>query len=144
VLHETFLKLDRVGQTNEIRSPADYIFRTAINVAHDQRRANNQGVSAAEIDALLDIADDQPDPAAQAEARSDVKALLAAMEQLPSRPREVFYRIAVTGCAGKEVAESLGVTTRTVEADFRLALMHCADHLGHVLGKRSAGPRRRY
>ena len=142
-LHETFVKLDRVGETTEIRSPADYIFRTAINVANDQRRASSARVSAGEIDALLDIADDRPDPAAEAEARSDVKALMAAMERLPSRPRDVFYRIAVAGCSSKEIAESLGVTTRTVESDFRLALLHCADHLGQVLPKRSGGPRRR-
>jgi len=53
-LHETFLRLDRVTDAAPVRSPTNYLFRIAINVAKDRRKANKYRVGAAEIDALLD------------------------------------------------------------------------------------------
>jgi hypothetical protein len=59
-LHETFLLLDRVTDAMSVRSPADYIFRTAISNAKD-RQVQNYHVSASEIDALLGVCDEEPD-----------------------------------------------------------------------------------
>src|ERR1700679_3769978 len=47
-LHETFLRLDRVTDVEPVRSPADYIFRTAINIAKDRQKAQSYRVSAIE------------------------------------------------------------------------------------------------
>ena len=38
-LHETFLRLDRVTDAVLLRSPANDIFRTAINIAKDHHKA---------------------------------------------------------------------------------------------------------
>jgi RNA polymerase sigma-70 factor (ECF subfamily) len=73
-LHETFLRLDRVTDAVTVHSPADYIFRTAINVAKDRQKAQRYRVTASEIDLLLDVSDETPDPARVAEARSEIEA----------------------------------------------------------------------
>jgi RNA polymerase sigma-70 factor, ECF subfamily len=142
-LHEAFLRLERVTDLVEVHSPADYIFRIAINIAKDRRKAQDHRVSAAEIDALFDISDDKPDPARITEARSEIEAFKRALAGLSARPREVLHSIAVEGLPAREVADRLGVSVRTVESDLKLALSHCADSLDYKLIRRLGGPRPR-
>lgn len=142
-LHETFLRLDRVTDAAEVRSPADYIFRIAINIAKDRQKAQNRRVSPSEIDALLDISDENPDPAQVAEARSEIEAFKRALAELPARARDILRSIAVEGEAAQQVAARLGVSLRTVESDLKLALSHCADCLDYKLIRRFGGPRPR-
>lgn len=142
-LHETFLRLDRVTDAVQVRSPTDYIFRTAINIAKDRQKAQNYRVSAAEIDTLLDVCDEGPDPARIVESRSEIEALKRALAQLPPRPREVLRSISIEGQSAQEVADRLEVSVRTVESDLRRALGHCADCLDHTLRRRLGGPRPR-
>ena len=142
-LHETFVRLDRVTDSVTVRSPADYIFRTAINIAKDRQKAQNHRVSVAEIDALLDISDEGPDPARVAEARSEIEGFKRALAALPARPREVLHSVAVEGVPAQAVAERLQVSLRTVENELKMALQHCADCLDHPLKRRLGGPRLR-
>jgi RNA polymerase sigma-70 factor (ECF subfamily) len=142
-LHETFLRLDRVADAAAIRSPADYVFRTAINVAKDKQKAENYRVSASEIDVLLDICDETPDPARIVEARLEIEAFKLALAQLPERAREVLRSISIDGNPPHEVATRLNVSVRTVESDLKLALRHCADGLDRPLTRRLGGPRPR-
>jgi RNA polymerase sigma-70 factor (ECF subfamily) len=142
-LHETFLRLDRVTDVEPVRSPADYIFRTAINIAKDRQKAQNYRVSAAELDALLDVCDDGPDPARVAEARSEIEAFKRALAELPPRPREVLCSIAIEGQRPQEVAERFQVSVRTIESDLKRALAHCANTLDHTVHRRLGGPRLR-
>jgi len=142
-LHETFLRLERATEVEPVRSPADYIFRTAINIAKDHQKAQNYRVRSTEIDALLDLCDDGPDPARVAEARSEIEAFKRALADLPPRPREVLCRISIEGQPAHEVAAGLGVTVRTVESDLKRALKHCAESLKYTLSRRLGGPRPR-
>jgi RNA polymerase sigma-70 factor (ECF subfamily) len=142
-LHETFLRLDRITDAVPIRSPADYLFRAAINVAKDRQKAENYRVSRAEIDTLLDVCDEGPDPARIIEGRSEVEAFSRALAELPPRPREVLRSIAIDGQSASVVASRLGVSLRTVESDLRRALGHCAGCLNHELVPRTGGPRPR-
>ncbi|WP_315765877.1 MULTISPECIES: RNA polymerase sigma factor [unclassified Bradyrhizobium] len=142
-LHETFLRLERVTDGVTVRSPADYIFRIAVNIANDRRKAQNYRVSSSEIDALLDFCDEEPDPARVVEARSEVDALKRALAELPTRAREVLHSIAIDGEPAREVATRLGVSPRTIDNDLRLALKHCATSLDYTLVRRLGGPRPR-
>ncbi len=142
-LHETFVRLDRVTDAVPVRSPADYIFRTAINVAKDRQKAQNYRVSRTEIDTLLDVSDDAPDPARIVEARSEIEAFKRALSELPERPRAVLESILVEGRPPQEVSAELRVSLRTVESDLKLALSHCADRLSHTMIRRLGGPRPR-
>lgn len=138
-LHETFLRLDRVSEAEPVRSPADYIFRTAINIAKDRQKAQSYRVSSSKVDALLDVCDEGPDPARVVEARSEIEAFKRALAALPPRPREVLRSISIEGQSAREVAARLQVSVRTVENDLKLALGHCADSLNHP--PRRARPR---
>jgi RNA polymerase sigma-70 factor, ECF subfamily len=142
-LHETFLRLDRVNEAVPVRSPTNYIFRIAINIAKDHQKAQNRRVSASEIDTLLDICDEEPDPARVTEARSEIEAFRRALAKLPDRPRDVLHSITVEGQSAQQVADRLGVSVRTVESDLKQALSHCADCLDYKVIRRLGGPRPR-
>ena len=142
-LHETFVRIDGVPDTTEVRSPADYIFRTAINIAKNRRKAQSYRVSASEIEALIDVSDETPDPARIAEARSDFKAFERALLELPERPRHVLRMMSLEGKTAQETADHLQVSVRTVAADYQLALQHCANSLNRPLVTRLGGPRPR-
>lgn len=142
-LHETFVRLERVPDSTQVRKPAGYIFRTAINIAKNRRKAQSYRVTAVEVDAILNIRDDAPDPARIVEARSDIDAFRKALAELPERPREVLRRMSIEGRTAHEVAEQLQVSIRTVEADLAHALKHCARSLQRPLLRRFGGPRPR-
>ncbi|MHC2251902.1 RNA polymerase sigma-70 factor (ECF subfamily) [Bradyrhizobium embrapense] len=140
-LHETFLRLDRGTEGVSLRSPADYIFRIAINIAKDRQRAQSRRLRTSESDALLEIRDDGADLARIVEARSEIEALKRALAELPARPREILHSISVEGQPVQQVAARLSVSIRTVNGDLKLALSHCAKRLDCALIRRSGGPR---
>jgi RNA polymerase sigma-70 factor (ECF subfamily) len=141
-LHETFLRLDRVSDATAVTSPTDYIMRTAINVAKDRWKSPNHRAGG-EVDALLNVSDETPDPARIVEARLEIEAFKRALAELPARPREVLHSISIEGRSADEVAKQLDVSVRTVESDLRKALKHCADGLDRKLISRLGGPRPR-
>lgn len=64
----------------------------------------------------------------------------SALEELPERCREVFVRVKEEGATYAEVAEALGISTKTVDAQMQKALKHLrqklSNYLGHTSGKR--------
>lgn len=142
-LHETFVRLDGVGDATEVTRPADYIFRTAINIAKNRRKAQSYRVPASEIDAMLEVRDEAPSPAQIAEERSDFEAFERALKELPERPRQVLRMMSLEGKTAQETADCLGVSVRTIAVDYQLALRHCANGVDRPLVARLGGPRRR-
>jgi RNA polymerase sigma-70 factor, ECF subfamily len=142
-LHETFLRLERVSSTIEVHSPADYIFRTAVNIAKNNKKAQSRRVSAAEVEALIDLLDESPDPGRIVEARSDIEAFKRALTRLPERPREVLRLLSLEGKTVQETATILNVSVRTVQMDLQTATKHCALSLDRPLLQRLGGPRLR-
>lgn len=142
-LHETYARLDGVSDATVVLSPRDYLFRTAINVGKNRLRADRRRASAAEIDAMLDVADDQPNQVQIIEAQSDMDALLLVLNELAPRIRQIFEAALFDNVPYAKIAEDFGVSLRTVERDVQQAIEHCARRLGRDLVRRSSGPRRR-
>jgi RNA polymerase sigma factor (sigma-70 family) len=129
VLQETYLRLEGMSELGPVRSPKAYLFRIALNIANDRRRAESRRLTADEVDCLLDIPDDRPDPLREIEDRSEVELLKRAMAELPKRRRVVLTLSRIEGLPNREIAERLGVTVRTVETDLKQAIEHCAYRL---------------
>lgn len=141
-LHETFLRLENVSEAKPVRSPKGYLLRIAVNIATDQRRAEGRRLTSREVDILLDVADESPDPAQIAEARSEVEAFKQAMSELPDRRQQIVLGVLVDGASAAELAAQYGVSVRTVEIEVRRALEHGALRLERKLTRRF-GPRPR-
>lgn len=129
VLHETYLRLEAISKIGTVRSPKAYLFRIALNIANDRRRAESRRLTVSEVDSLLDIPDDRPDAARVIEDRSEVNLLKRAIAELPERRRSVLILSRIEGLPNREIAARLGVTVRTVETDLKQAIEHCADRL---------------
>ncbi|MEW6438530.1 MAG: RNA polymerase sigma factor [Pseudomonadota bacterium] len=133
ILHETYLHLAKATPAEDIRSPGDYLFRIALNVAANRRRAEARRLTSSEVDALLDIADDSPDPCRVAEARSELRALESALGELPQRRRAIFVAAVVHKVPRKNIAKRYGVSVRTIDFEVRRALEHGARRLNEIL-----------
>lgn len=123
-LQDTFLRLQRGAEIGDVRSPKDYLFKIALNIAADQRRARLRKLTTDEVDALLDIADDAPTPERVVEARSELQALLRAMEELPERRREIFKAALLEKVPRRDLAIRFGVSVRTIDFEVQRALEH--------------------
>jgi RNA polymerase sigma-70 factor (ECF subfamily) len=141
-LHETFLRIDRVSESTPVRSPADYIFRTAINVAKDRKKSDRRLLSANEIAAITDIPDETPDSFAIVSNRLEFDEFSKALSELSTRRRQVFIAAHVEQVPHEEIAKRFGINARTVAFD----LQHAMEHLSHRLGRkvvRKFGPKKR-
>ncbi|KPF96900.1 RNA polymerase subunit sigma-24 [Rhodopseudomonas sp. AAP120] len=141
-LHETFLKVDRVSDAVEIRSPLDYLFRIALNVAKDRNKKDRHLLSAGEIAAIMDVVDDRPDPAIVTESRMEIAEFQRALGELPPRRREVFIAAHLEQIPHRDIAVRFGINIRTVEFDIQHAMEYLSGRLGRQVVRRY-GPRPR-
>lgn len=121
VIHETYLRLQRVGEVEPIRNPDGYIFRTAINIAKNREIGERRHVSASDIEMMMEIPDEGPDPARIAEARSEAALVRRALAQLPQRRREIFEASWVDEVPHAELATRYGVHLRTIQRELEEA-----------------------
>jgi RNA polymerase sigma factor (sigma-70 family) len=121
VIHETYLRFERVGDMEPVRNPDGYIFRTAINIAKNRDVIKRRYLNASETEALIGIPDEAPDPARIAEARSEAQLLQQALAQLPPRRREIFVASWVDETPHPELARRYGVHLRTIQRELEQA-----------------------
>lgn len=130
VLHDTYMRLHRTGDIT-VTQPAAYLYRMALNVAWDSRRAEGRTVQSSEVDAIVleRTPDDRADALRAIEARQEVDKLEAALAELTPRRRRILLASRVQGRTLKQIAAQLDVSQRLVEIELKLALAHCAERL---------------
>lgn len=129
-LQDTWLRLEQGGAAiGEVRNPQGYLFRIALNIARDRRRAEQRLASAEDIEAVMGLADEAPGPAAVVEARSDLAALERALAELPERRRAIFLAAWGEGRPHREIAAQFGLTVRMIDLELARAREHCAARL---------------
>jgi RNA polymerase sigma factor (sigma-70 family) len=116
-----------------------FVFSTARNLIIDRvRREQVVPIEAvADLDALT-IAMDSPGAERTAMARDELRRLMAALDRLPPRCREVFMLGKVEGLGGREIAARLGVTESTISKQLAIGIRALADILhGDAEGRNS-------
>lgn len=63
VLHETYLRVDRMETPPNVLRPNAYLYRMALNIAADRRQADARLLTGEEVEELLQIGDEALDPA---------------------------------------------------------------------------------
>jgi len=140
ILHETYLRLHRLGAAGPVESPKAYLLRVALNVAASGRRADNRRLTRSEVEVLLHRPDHAVDPGQIAEGRSEIEALQRALNELPARRRAILLASRIEETSHQDIARRFGISTRMVEKELKLALVHCAERLDRKLVQRF-GPR---
>jgi RNA polymerase sigma factor (sigma-70 family) len=123
-IHETYLRLQRPGATEPIQNPDGYLFRIAINIAKNRGVIERRYLNASEIEVLIDLPEEAPDPARTVLARSEMAMLQIALDQLPERQREIFTASWVHEIPHNELAQRYGVDIRTIQRDLERASRH--------------------
>ncbi|MTD92758.1 sigma-70 family RNA polymerase sigma factor [Hyphomicrobium sp. xq] len=132
-LQDAWLRIARVDTLGHVQNPANYIFGVAMNAARDRmRNAGARYLSAAEVDSLLEIPDETPDPAREAEGRSDLRALELILRELPLRQREILLAARLDNMPRQEIARRFGISRRLVEKELQRAQEYCLAHRERV------------
>lgn len=128
VLQETYLRVDRLEAVDDLQKPNAYLYRMALNVAADRRQADARLLTGAEVEALLQVAEDQ-DPARIVGGQKEIQSLLGALYELPARRRRIFIAARLEEASHLEIAQRFGISTRMVEKELKAALGYCATRL---------------
>ncbi|NIK88953.1 RNA polymerase sigma-70 factor (ECF subfamily) [Rhizomicrobium palustre] len=128
-LQETFLRLEQGSSIGPVHNPKAYLLRIALNMASNRRAADNRRLATSEVDKLLDLPDDAPDPARAVEAKSEISALKRALAELPARRREIFLASWIENLPHPEIARRYQISIRTVQIELKLALEYCDSRL---------------
>ena len=136
VVQDAYLRLERAERKRAgdetLDEPLAYLFHVVRNLAIDvRRRLGRERSHAVPGDAVNagEIAEDRPDPEAQAIARDQLRALQAALEELPKRSRVALEMHRFGGYRIVDVAAHLGVSVGTAHALIVGALDHCKSRL---------------
>jgi RNA polymerase sigma factor (sigma-70 family) len=112
---EVYLRVCEAAKRQIPRPVRPFLFTIARNLLIDQMRRD----SVIPIDAvsdieMLNIAADVPGPDRNALARSELRRLRAALENLPPRCREVVILRRIEGLSRREIASRMGIADKTV------------------------------
>ncbi|MGE4303650.1 MAG: RNA polymerase sigma factor [Novosphingobium sp.] len=127
---ETFVRLaEQAGAEGDIKNHRSYLLRIAHNLAVDHiRRQRREAPGDGEMSDILDIVDDQPDPAKIVGDRADLAHLLDILQALPLRTREVFVATRIERQSYREAAARLNISESSVQKHLAQALAHVMQH----------------
>lgn len=132
VVQDVFLAVWRLRRRRDLRGVTRaYLFKAvrnrAIDIARDQRRADASQHNLALHEDGRDLA-----PDAELRRREIARAVRGAVDDLPDRCRDTFLLVRREGLSYREVAEVMGVSAKTVDAQLVRAVKLLRRTLAHL------------
>lgn len=129
VMQEAYLRVHRAANGSEIGAPKAFIYKTARNLALNERaRHHNSRTSmVADFDELTATWGENS-PESEAILGQELSQAMAALEKLTPRVREVYLLRKVHGLSQKETAKCLGISQSTVEKHVASGLLALSRH----------------
>lgn len=119
---DLFLRLLRRPDLFELDNVEGYVFEAASNLARDRaRREAVRGGVHVEME-VEGLSLDAPDPEQVVDGRRRLEAVLAAVEALPPRARDVLVLRRFEGLSYAQIAARLGISVSAVEKRMAKAL----------------------
>ncbi len=126
LVQESYMRLLRLRQQGQVRSPRGLLFTMARNAAHDLfRRRGTAALSPVTEMELENVLDDKPDSAEVVSRWQEIEVLADAIEALPERCRAVFILRQIENLSQREIAQRLGIAEHTVESQLTKGLRRC-------------------
>jgi RNA polymerase sigma factor (sigma-70 family) len=129
IVQETYARIFRERRRGKIFEARSYLFPVARNVAFDIfRRSRTIAIGGLGEMAGLGGLEERPDAAECASRDEELELLQEAIRLLPARCREVFTLRRLRGLPLKEIAERLGISENTVDAQLCNAIFRCRQY----------------
>jgi RNA polymerase sigma-70 factor (ECF subfamily) len=129
IVQETYARLFRERQAGKTFEARSYLFPVARNVAFDIFRRNRAiAIGGLGEMAGLGVLEERPDAAETACHDQELELLHEAIRLLPERCREVFALRRLQGLSHREIAERLGISENTVDAQLCNAIFRCRQY----------------
>ncbi|MFP5305086.1 MAG: RNA polymerase sigma factor [Gammaproteobacteria bacterium] len=129
LLQDLFLRLARIDERLATQDEARrYLMKMAVNASIDHLRTECRRVELlAGIAELFDAGERTPEDFAL--AQDQLRAIDAALAELPEKCREMLYLSRVEGLTHAEIAQRMGVSRSLVEKYVVRAVLHCRSRL---------------
>lgn len=127
VVHDVCVQLLEKPPQQPVSLPFAFLRRASFNRAIDCRRADNTRNAYFEVTAEVpDWHIHELDGAAALDFEQQLEALLAIIDALPARARQVFLLHRIHGMPQREIADELGISTNMVTQHFSRAMRSIA------------------
>ncbi|MBK5011678.1 RNA polymerase sigma factor [Pseudomonas sp. S60] len=127
VVHDVCLQLLEKPPQQAVKLPFAFLRRTSFNRAIDRRRAENTRLAYFEpTDSVPDCHVHELDGAAALDFEQQLEALLAIIDALPARARQVFLLHRIHDMPQREIAGELGISVNMVTQHFARAMRSIA------------------
>lgn len=124
------MRLLRARGAGTIANTRAFLFTTARNVALDLVRRNRvvatEPLVSAEPSSVLEEGSDVVEHVSRAQ---EIEILHEAIRRLPDRCREIVTLQRIHGLSNRQIAERLGLSIHTVNAQMVIGLMRCRTYL---------------
>lgn len=129
LVQETYFRLCKARETGKIIHGKAYLYAAARNLALDRCRRDR----VVSFEAIADLGDSlvleqQPNVDDIADRDFELEMLKAALRSLPERCREVLMLRKHQGLSHREIAERLGISVHTVNAQITLGMIKCREY----------------
>lgn len=128
IVQDTWLRLRERSDPTNWQNPRAVIFTTARNLAVD--RARRSRVSSGVVDGQDSREVDPPDSldiAKRLEQLEGLERIAVALDRVPQRCRDAFLLNRLDGWSHADIAQCLGVSTKSVQRYIERALKSCLD-----------------
>jgi len=130
LVQECYARLLHARREGRVTHARSYLFTTARNAAYDQAR-RLQVVSIESVAEMAELAgpEERPDAADRLTQEQELEILGAAIEALPRRCRLVVKLRKLRGLSYLEIAQQLGISVHTVNAQLAKGMLLCRVYL---------------
>jgi RNA polymerase sigma-70 factor (ECF subfamily) len=130
VVQESYLRMWRRHLARPILAAKGFLFQVARHLALDVLRHERKSP----INPVTDLSgvavmEDRPSVTEQACTNEEINLLVAAIDSLPGRCREIYMLRKLKGVAQKDIARQLGIAEQTVEVQIGRANRRCEEFL---------------
>lgn len=123
-MQDAWLRLVHTDGAGIIQSPHNYLFRIALNAAHDRRQRERRHGPSVEIEHVQEVPDEAPSAEQALLARSDLAVFEAIIAELPEQRRAIFLAARLADMPRQEIADRVGISLRSVAREIALAHRH--------------------
>ena len=130
ILQESYLRVLKAKERDEVHSPKAFLFATARNLAVDRvRRLNIFRAEALVENDVLSVLDESESISETISRNQELEILTEAIQALPDRCRRIFTLRKVYGMSQNDIAGKMGVSVHTVSAQLTIGVRKCTDYM---------------